>query len=1211
MIIALKWIYKVKLDEYGDVLKNKARLVAKGYRQEEGIDFEESFSMVARIEDIRIFIANAASKNMTIYQMDVKTSFLNGELKEEVYVSQPEGFVDPDHPTHVYHLKKALYGLKQAPRAWMDSYDPVDTPMVDRLKLDEDPLGTPVDQTRFRSMVSSLMYLTASRLDLVFDYPKDTAIALTAYADADHAGCQDTRRKAGNIAMSRSCAQILWMRSQLSDYGFAFNKIALYCDNRSAFALCCNNFQHSWSKHIDIRHHFIREQVKKVVVELYFMTMNYQLADIFTKALPRERFEFLLPRLGMKSMSPETLKRLPEGERELMKLQGPDTMADMNNPANDAPTEQAPAIAPPTRTDDQILPDALDITPTNDDNPFVAPTLSDTVIEHVNTLGYPNTLRNMLAMPVNALYQPWRAILSMINMCLTSKTAGYDRPRHPVLQILWGIIHRSNIDYAKRIWEEFVQSIQTFLTNKKNLTTASRGKKKTAHLLILNVRFTKLIIHHLKTKYNIHPRTGSALHYSHEENVLNTHRYVGKDGREIFGMPIPDALLSDTIKRAPYYKGYLKHAAEHQRYLDEEHDKADDKTPKPTSSQPSKPIPTPTEPSQKDQGKKHKLVKETSDAPSPTKRSKEGKVTKKRMPKSPLKLVDEPSNEGVLVEEPTYNEEEANLQQALELSLKDQGEQTQRPARQVVIREPNSRRIQLLLDVQGKGKEKVVDEQVAHDLLTLETPKNKSLTDQFIFQRCTPMPIEASRHVESPSLDAELALTDSEMESDNEVPKINFGDQDEGQVGPNPGNQDEGQAGPNHGDQDEGHAGLNPSDATESQLQSSHVVPVGPNLEHMDLGATDASTQQKPEQMDEEFTTTAYPNVQENLKLPTEDQVILEEPASSSRTLSSLQNLEKDLSFTNQFFIEKPQEEEPGKTNAKAEVQSMVSVPIHQDTSSVPPMTTPVIDLTKSQSDSPLPTSTTTISTITTTTPTLLPPPPQPQQSTADPILVKRIGELEQHMADLIQNNLALEERLDKQGTRLYNLENLNIPHKVSQAVDEIVTDAVDWAMQAPLRARFRDLPTVDMKEILQQRMFEDNSYKAQDVHNDLYEALQKSLETPSGSPPLQPPPPPLLADASGTPGTSGASRFSQLPPPPPHPSTGTSGSAQQQGNKALSSSKTAASTSQSMAWTTSDTRYKSAGVSRAQELSPTDSLICHSPVVPDEGVSQVAHRSG
>ncbi|GJZ04678.1 retrovirus-related pol polyprotein from transposon TNT 1-94 [Tanacetum coccineum] len=121
MIIALKWIYKVKLDEYGDVLKNNARLVAKGYYQEEGIDFEESFAPVARIEAIRIFIANAPNKIIIIYQMDVKTAFLNGELKEEVYVSQPEGFVDPDHPTHVYRLKKALYGLKQAPRAWYNT----------------------------------------------------------------------------------------------------------------------------------------------------------------------------------------------------------------------------------------------------------------------------------------------------------------------------------------------------------------------------------------------------------------------------------------------------------------------------------------------------------------------------------------------------------------------------------------------------------------------------------------------------------------------------------------------------------------------------------------------------------------------------------------------------------------------------------------------------------------------------------------------------------------------------------------------------------------------------------------------------------------------------------------------------------------------------------------------------------------------------------
>nr|GEX08027.1 hypothetical protein [Tanacetum cinerariifolium] len=274
--------------------------------QEEGIDFEESFAPVAWIEAIRIFIVNASSKNMIIYQMDVKTAFLNSDLQEEVYVSQPEGFEDPDHPTHVYRLKKALYRLKQAPREWydtlskflmankfskgvvdptlfmqksgkhillvqiyvddiifastdptacnifskemssknvydgtnlygMDLSDPIDTPMVDRLKLDENLLGILVDQTRFRGMVGSLMYLTASRPGLVFAvcmyaryqskptkkhfeaikqvfwylkgtinmglwYLKDNCMALTAYADADHAGCQYSRRSTSGSA---------------------------------------------------------------------------------------------------------------------------------------------------------------------------------------------------------------------------------------------------------------------------------------------------------------------------------------------------------------------------------------------------------------------------------------------------------------------------------------------------------------------------------------------------------------------------------------------------------------------------------------------------------------------------------------------------------------------------------------------------------------------------------------------------------------------------------------------------------------------------------------------------------------------------------------------------------------------------------------------------------------------------------------------------
>ncbi|GJX55114.1 hypothetical protein Tco_0285011 [Tanacetum coccineum] len=291
------------------------------------------------------------------------------------------------------------------------------------------------------------------------------------------------------------------------------------------------------------------------------------------------------------------------------------------------------------------------------------------------------------------------------------------------------------------------------------------------------------------------------------------------------------------------------------------------------------------------------------------------------------------------------------------------------------------------------------------------------------------MTTEPSGNAESPSLDAELALADSETKFDEIVTPVNK------------------ETDASNRELTEINAGSNPGNAAEFQPQPSHVVHAGPNLEPMDLAVSDASTQQNPE-IDEEFTTTAYLNVQENLKLPTKDQVILEEPASSTRTLSSLQNLEKELSFTDQLFVEKPQEEEPEKINAESEVQSMVTVPIHQDTSSVPPMTTPVIDLTMSQSDSPtihalLPTSTTTTTTITTTT-TLPPPPPQPQQSTTYLILLQRIGELEQHMANLIQDKTAQEERLNKHGSRLYNLKNLNISQKVSKAVVEIVTNAVD-----------------------------------------------------------------------------------------------------------------------------------------------------------------------
>ncbi|GJT95107.1 hypothetical protein Tco_1090625 [Tanacetum coccineum] len=256
--------------------------------------------------------------------------------------------------SRVHLINQSKYASEIVKKYGMLTSDSV-TPMIETKKLDEDLQGKPFDATLYRGMIGSLMYLIASRPDLnyvaflcaqyqakptekylqavkrIFQYligtinmglwySKDTDMSLTAYADVDHAGWSSKKQnstaissiEAEYIALSGCCSQILWMRSQLTDYGFQFNKIPLYCDNKSAIALCCNNVQHSRAKHIDIRYHFIKEQVENGIVELYFVRTEYQLADIFTKPLPRERFNFLIDKLGIRSMSPETLKRLAE-----------------------------------------------------------------------------------------------------------------------------------------------------------------------------------------------------------------------------------------------------------------------------------------------------------------------------------------------------------------------------------------------------------------------------------------------------------------------------------------------------------------------------------------------------------------------------------------------------------------------------------------------------------------------------------------------------------------------------------------------------------------------------------------------------------------------------------------------------------------------------------------------------------------------------------
>nr|GEX23080.1 hypothetical protein [Tanacetum cinerariifolium] len=260
MVITLKWIYKVKLDELGWILKNKARLVARGYRQEKGINFKESFAPVARLKVIRIFLAYAAHKNMVVYQMDVKTAFLNGNFREEVYVSQPDEFVDQDNPNHVYKLKKALYGLKQAPndndlllilimgkisfflglqisqsprgifinqskyalesrkKYGFESCDPVDTPMVEKSKLDEDKKGKPLIHhiimarpiEKYVHAVKRIFRYQRGTVHQGLWYPKDSSVVLTTFADVNHAGFQDTRRSTSGSVQFLGESTISW-----------------------------------------------------------------------------------------------------------------------------------------------------------------------------------------------------------------------------------------------------------------------------------------------------------------------------------------------------------------------------------------------------------------------------------------------------------------------------------------------------------------------------------------------------------------------------------------------------------------------------------------------------------------------------------------------------------------------------------------------------------------------------------------------------------------------------------------------------------------------------------------------------------------------------------------------------------------------------------------------------------------------------------------
>ncbi|GJX65951.1 putative ribonuclease H-like domain-containing protein [Tanacetum coccineum] len=320
--IGTKWVYRNKKDERGVMVRNKARLVAQGHRQEEGINYDDVFAPVVRIEAIQIFLAFASYMGFIVYQMDVKSAFLYGTIDEEVYASQPPDFVDPKCPQKVYKVVKTLYDLHQAPRAWyatlstfllksgyrrgtidktlfikkdknniiqdkyvaeilkkfdFDSIKTASTLIETQKPLVKDEEATDVDVHLYRSMIGSLMYLTTSRPDIMFAvcacsrFQKQTIMATST-------------TEAGYVAAANCCGQVLWIQNLMLDYGFNLMNTKIYIDNESTICIVKNPVFHSKTKHIEIRHHFIRDAYEKKLIQVLKIHIDDNLADLLTKA---------------------------------------------------------------------------------------------------------------------------------------------------------------------------------------------------------------------------------------------------------------------------------------------------------------------------------------------------------------------------------------------------------------------------------------------------------------------------------------------------------------------------------------------------------------------------------------------------------------------------------------------------------------------------------------------------------------------------------------------------------------------------------------------------------------------------------------------------------------------------------------------------------------------------------------------------------------
>ncbi|GJT88943.1 copia protein [Tanacetum coccineum] len=287
-IIGTKWVFRNKLDENGVVSRNKARLVAQGYNQQECIDYDKTYASVARLESIRILLAYVCALDFKLFQMDVKSAFLNDFINEEVYVAQPQGFIDFEKPDHVYKLKKLYMVSNKHPKLEMlkkfglQDSKPIKTPMSSDTKLTKDEEYESVDSTKYQGMIGTT--------HLGLWYPKESDIETVVYADSDHAGDYVDRKSTSGICMfvgccltswfskkqtplaistteakyvsaGKTCQQALWMKQALIDYDIRLDDVPIMCDNKGAADLSKNPMQHSNTKHIEIRHHFLRDNV--------------------------------------------------------------------------------------------------------------------------------------------------------------------------------------------------------------------------------------------------------------------------------------------------------------------------------------------------------------------------------------------------------------------------------------------------------------------------------------------------------------------------------------------------------------------------------------------------------------------------------------------------------------------------------------------------------------------------------------------------------------------------------------------------------------------------------------------------------------------------------------------------------------------------------------------------------------------------------------